>query len=584
MKRSMLVVLGMHRSGTSALARVLSLCGAELSKHLMPGAPDNERGFWENPEIVSIHEELLAELGSSWDDIVDIGSGWVRSKLGRRYRKRLGETLQEQYGDAALSIVKDPRICRLVPLWDCVLKDLGVTPVAILTTRNPLEVAESLRVRNGFSLQKSFAMWLAHQLIAERDTRRWARSFVSYDLLLKDWRKLVAKIEKDLNIELPLRPGMKINQFLSPKLKHHQADIADLDKYENIEWIKESYRWFESTANGRVDGHDRLNEILSEFERANKYFGSVLLDARGALIKESDQLQLVLSEVQQLALVREGEIHRLSGQVATTAAALEEAQRLAQERYKENRQLHTRLQKTDTALEEAQRLVSERAGEFAKTAAGLEEAQRLAHERTEENRQLHARLESTDTALEEAQRLVHERTGEVESLTGQIATTATALEEAQRLAQERYKENRQLHTRLQKTDTALEEAQRLVSERAGEFAKTAAGFEEAQRLAHERNEENRQLHTRLESTDTALEEAQRLAQERVGELLKLNARIAVFEEQLKLAGRSYVDKVRELTDKISEETNKRQQVETQLAEIKRTFVWRLFSSLLFRLR
>ena len=66
--RRALLVMGMHRSGTSALARVLSLRGAELPAHLMPPNHGNASGYWEPAPIVAINDEMLEYFGSAWDD------------------------------------------------------------------------------------------------------------------------------------------------------------------------------------------------------------------------------------------------------------------------------------------------------------------------------------------------------------------------------------------------------------------------------------------------------------------------------------------------------------------------------------
>src|SRR5689334_11506011 len=64
-----IIVLGMHRSGTSALAGTLHHLGVELGEHLMSASPDNQRGYWEHRDIVAVNHQLMAELGAAWDDI-----------------------------------------------------------------------------------------------------------------------------------------------------------------------------------------------------------------------------------------------------------------------------------------------------------------------------------------------------------------------------------------------------------------------------------------------------------------------------------------------------------------------------------
>ena len=81
-ERNCLLVVGMHRSGTSALTRVINLHGAFLGRELLPPAPENESGFWENRAIFALHERWLAELGRSWYDSRPLPPDWKDSAWG----------------------------------------------------------------------------------------------------------------------------------------------------------------------------------------------------------------------------------------------------------------------------------------------------------------------------------------------------------------------------------------------------------------------------------------------------------------------------------------------------------------------
>ena len=70
-----LLILGMHRSGTSAVTGALALRGVYLGQDLMPPGPDNPRGFWEHAGVVAIHERLLEALDRRWDDLRAMPAG-----------------------------------------------------------------------------------------------------------------------------------------------------------------------------------------------------------------------------------------------------------------------------------------------------------------------------------------------------------------------------------------------------------------------------------------------------------------------------------------------------------------------------
>ncbi len=117
-KRDALLILGMHRSGTSALARVVNLLGFDAGNKLMgPVEGDTPRGFWENVEIVDLHDRLLATLASSWSDTNPLPRDRWSSPDIYPFRRELEEILDRNFSEQAYWMVKDPRLCRLLPFW-----------------------------------------------------------------------------------------------------------------------------------------------------------------------------------------------------------------------------------------------------------------------------------------------------------------------------------------------------------------------------------------------------------------------------------------------------------------------------------
>ena len=180
-----LLVAGMHRSGTSALTRTLSLVGGALASKLAGGvAGDNDLGFWEPVEVVALHDRALASAGSAWDDVSRFPEDWFASDVGRAFGDELLALLRREFAEVPLFAIKDPRLCRLVPLWLAVLPRLGVRAQFVLPLRSPAEVAASLKARNDFPLAKGYLVWLRNVLDAEWATRGQERVFVTYEGLL----------------------------------------------------------------------------------------------------------------------------------------------------------------------------------------------------------------------------------------------------------------------------------------------------------------------------------------------------------------------------------------------------------------
>jgi hypothetical protein len=216
----------MHRSGTSAIARLLNLRGAGLGRDLLPAKADNERGFWENRAILEVHEAFLAQQGLQWHDLIALSQDWQRAAPARRFVADLPGILDQQFADAELLLVKDPRLSLLAPLWIEVLRARNVRPVFVMTIRHPNEVAASLARRDGLPVAQAQLLWLQHLIDAERASRGQARVFVHYERLLENWQRELNRVGKQLEIAWPPAAADFAGtaaQFLAPALRHHHA-------------------------------------------------------------------------------------------------------------------------------------------------------------------------------------------------------------------------------------------------------------------------------------------------------------------------------------------------------------------------
>lgn len=193
-KRTCLLVLGMHQSGTSALTRVLSLLGAALPGRLMKAGPDNSLGYWESSSLMEVNDELLTAAGSCWDDWAAFDEDLLGRETQAAFEARIGSVIKAEFGDAPLIVLKDPRIARMVPLYLRILDGLGYTVRCLLITRHPREVAQSLALRNGFSEDQARRLWLRHTLDAEYATRETPRLLLTYDALISESRTVVEQI------------------------------------------------------------------------------------------------------------------------------------------------------------------------------------------------------------------------------------------------------------------------------------------------------------------------------------------------------------------------------------------------------
>ena len=246
--RQGVIILGMHRSGTSALTRVLSLLGYALPRDVTGKAEGNMTGHWESASMMALNDRLLSELRLSWDS----WHGLQLNQLGLDRKQIFIDSYQdifiEVYNNQSDFVLKDPRLCRTAPIWLRAMKMLNITPKIILPIRNPLEVASSLEKRNGFSKAKSALIWLSYVIDAEHASRGYERVVTFYDQLLDRPKQTINHILTRLALNPPISvrdAGVEFERFLQPNLRHHKFSQDDLvlnpiTKY----WVSDVYQAF----------------------------------------------------------------------------------------------------------------------------------------------------------------------------------------------------------------------------------------------------------------------------------------------------------------------------------------------------
>lgn len=231
MNKTLVLVLGMHRSGTSALAGSLAALGLDLGTRLVPPGPDNPKGFFEHDAIWRIHQNLLEYLGSEWHDIRPLPDGWLASSEAKRATSALVDVIARDFKDSSLWVLKDPRLSRLLPLWQPIWAELDLQPKIIRLLRHPQEVAASLVRRDGLGPHHALALWMRYTLDAEQHSQSLLRSLVIYPDLLENWRRVFSRISQDLNIFSVTdiqHHATAVDAFLDQRLRHHQGGPTDI--------------------------------------------------------------------------------------------------------------------------------------------------------------------------------------------------------------------------------------------------------------------------------------------------------------------------------------------------------------------
>jgi hypothetical protein len=333
--RRALLVLGMHRSGTSALTGLIVRLGVDAPRTLHPPNEWNPLGYWESEPILEFHDRLLRATGTSWDAWTPLNA----SLAAVPFTSELTRLVAAEFGSAPIFVVKDPRMCRLVPFWLSTLEAADVEPAAILMVRDPVEVSRSLAARDRLPAEFSLLMWLRHMLDAEHATRGLSRSIVSYRELLTDWRAVARRIADDLHITWPCSPdaaGEAIAQFVKPDLRHHVSDTSDVHAGPPIDrWIMQACDALDQLRCGdaakTAAGLVVLDEVRRQVDEAGLIFGRADEAVRVNTIMRLEQVDTDRQALRHHAVALEADRSRLRDHIADLEAEQRQRQVLAEE-------------------------------------------------------------------------------------------------------------------------------------------------------------------------------------------------------------------------------------------------------------
>lgn len=257
-------VLGMHRSGTSAITRGVQALGAYLGNNFLDTRFDNPTGYWEDRGIVELNDRMLSLFGMGWEDTGLIDESWWSSSSVRLYVAEARHYLASQFMAHPLWAFKDPRTLRLLPVWRRVVELLAVEDAHLLILRNPLSVAASLYQRQSMERAAAYRLWLAYVVpqLALVFGRRL--TVVDYDLFMDDPPSQLDRIARHLQI-VPISAAARtayLENFLQAEMRHLRFDETDLERTDLPAAVRDAYRWLRRLAT------DELGPLCPEFQAA----------------------------------------------------------------------------------------------------------------------------------------------------------------------------------------------------------------------------------------------------------------------------------------------------------------------------
>ena len=224
------LILGMHRSGTSALAGALEAMGFEVGPEndVMPADIGNPEGYFELLSIVRANDELLASFGGRWDSPPDLAPDWLEDDVTKEFVDTERAELSELF-DSERYLLKDPRISLLLPVWRQITNDHGC---ALVIVRDPMEVAASLTKRNGLPTLTGLALWAAYNRATLRDLRGARVHVVNYADLIENPLEVLSDVTASLRAwgEVPDDLDLtKAFASIKPELRRNTIENAEHD-------------------------------------------------------------------------------------------------------------------------------------------------------------------------------------------------------------------------------------------------------------------------------------------------------------------------------------------------------------------
>ena len=344
---------------------MFSLAGAALPRTLLEANEADGTGCWEPERLVRYHDRLLSDLGSSWHDWKPLDFPSLPLSDRKTIHSDIKSILADEFGGRRLWVLKEPRICRFVPIYREVLSDMGVALSPVLIFRNPLEVMASLQRRGDWPVERSAAdvclLWLRHVLDCETATRGVKRSIASHASIVSDPVAALARIERKAKLDFPNKVdelGEDIREFLDPASGGHEKGGGEAALEPMLRgWVDDAFSAMRALE--RNPGSKKARKTL---DRVNEAFGASLpvIDAFGAASREAlahkhkleEEVQARDAEAKRGESIRREDSARLESRILDLQTAVSEKSAVLKALEEEREQIRLDFEGLDRLTEE----------------------------------------------------------------------------------------------------------------------------------------------------------------------------------------------------------------------------------------
>lgn len=289
------LVLGMHRTGTSAITGCLNALGVKLGPKIDYSNDENPKGFFENYQVIDINDNILKELGYSWANPYYKQPG-LEHPVFKKYYNNAVSVLRESYSSYPLWGLKDPRICLLLPFWRKIIeKELGAELKIIYSLRSPFDVAKSLKKRSekhseyvcGYDSQ-SFVLWFLHYAFALKAAPDVKSLVVSFEKIISAPLVQFERISNFLKVK-PDKEELKrfSESFLDKKLVHHATPGNDRVLESDFTFVFDLYDRLRVQDDASCLSKDKMNNFLlnvpnfHSFQLLDKFSAEIFREIEG---------------------------------------------------------------------------------------------------------------------------------------------------------------------------------------------------------------------------------------------------------------------------------------------------------------
>jgi len=485
-----LVVLGMHRSGTSLASGLLNLAGIYFGEEheLIPVNSENPRGFWERKDIRALNDKLLHSMACDWSEISDLYKRGIPAEVMSQFEHEASSILHqlEDKSQSGICAIKEPRLCLLMPSWQRIL---GEDCFYLIVHREPEEIAISLFNRNKIPFDVSSYLTRLYLGRAIASIGENPFHIVSFRELIEEPVNSTNRIIDALNEagqNLPYPKEKKLIEFATPVLYRSKL------KNENISIGRQLKSWHESLRNKQLPRVKSFRNLapkaVLEYQHRKRFFEyaktTTELEYRTKRVSTLESQIIPNRKLTDKLEVLTGNISGITAKYTDKADELAQSKTLLESAKADLDIAQSRLDQTRIELDQAKSENDLQASQLAEALDNLNQSQ--------------LQLKTQSSALQESGEQLKVQSGEIERLVAEF--------------REKEKELAKADTRLEEKSSALQESGEQLKVQSGEIERLVAVFREKEKeLAvsgvelDKRDDEIADINSRLEKSREQLQ-------------------------------------------------------------------------------